>query len=157
MKDSLHMFSNTERKELRHTLTCTLSRTLLLVGSQRINEFFWHLINTQLKIFWYQIYLHSVLTKWCDNFPCNIALWCGCTLSFSFALVPKNFIMFSCSGLIWPGPVPLIKEEQDQQKNKGRKKTSWVALLWNLRLDLQQMLPITYCIWRASETPGKYH
>lgn len=33
-------------------------------------------------------------------------------------------VMFSCSGVIWPGPVPLIEEEQDQQKNKeGKKQT----------------------------------
>lgn len=31
-------------------------------------------------------------------------------------------IMFSCSGIIWPGPVHLIEKEQDQQKNKEEKK-----------------------------------
>lgn len=32
----------------------------------------------------------------------------------------KEF-MFSCSGVIWPGPVPLIEEEQKQQKDKEEK------------------------------------
>ena len=82
MKGGLHMFWNTERKELRRTLKCTLLRTLLLVDGQRINDFFWHIIHIQFKIFQYQIYWHSILTKWYDNLPCIRALWHDCSLSF---------------------------------------------------------------------------